>query len=38
LNAPIDVAYRPVINEFRGYRKVEIQIVDWRPSGQRASD
>ncbi len=37
LNAPIDVAYRPVINEFRGYRKVEIQIVDWRPSGQRAS-
>jgi single-stranded-DNA-specific exonuclease len=29
---PIDVAYRPVINEFNGYRRVEIQLVDWRPS------
>lgn len=31
-NAAFDIAYRPVINEFRGYRKVEIQIVDWRPA------
>jgi single-stranded-DNA-specific exonuclease len=29
---PIDVAYRPVINEFRGRRNVELQIVDWRPA------
>ena len=28
----VDIAYRPVINEFRGYRKVELQLVDWRPS------
>ena len=28
---PIDLAYRPVINEFRGFRKVELQLVDWRP-------
>ncbi len=29
---PIDIAYRPVINEFGGRRNVEIQLVDWRPS------
>lgn len=29
---PIDIAYRPVINEFGGRRSVEIQLVDWRPS------
>jgi single-stranded-DNA-specific exonuclease len=29
---PIDVAYRPVINDFRGRRNVELHIVDWRPS------
>ncbi|MEZ6101191.1 MAG: single-stranded-DNA-specific exonuclease RecJ [Pirellulaceae bacterium] len=28
----IDIAYRPVINEFRGRRNVEIHLVDWRPS------
>ncbi len=28
----IDVAFRPVINEFRGMRAVEMQIVDWRPA------
>jgi single-stranded-DNA-specific exonuclease len=32
----IDVAYRPVINEYRGYRSVEIHLVDWRPSQQTA--
>lgn len=31
-NKPLDVAYRPVINEFRGRRSVEIQLVDWRES------
>ncbi len=34
-NGPIEIAYRPVINEFRGFRKVEIHIVDWRPSGTK---
>lgn len=28
----IDIAYRPVINEFRGIRKVEVHLVDWRPT------
>lgn len=31
-NGPIDIAYRPVINDFAGRRNVEIQLVDWRPS------
>lgn len=30
LSEPIEIAYRPVINEFRGYRNVEIHLVDWR--------
>ncbi len=30
LNGPIDIAFRPVINEFRGFRKVEIHLVEWR--------
>ncbi len=34
LNGPLDVAYRPVINEFRGRRNVELHIVDWRPAKQ----
>lgn len=32
LEGPIDIAYRPVINAFRGRRSVELQLVDWRPS------
>jgi single-stranded-DNA-specific exonuclease len=28
----IDIAYRPVINEFQGRRNVELHLVDWRPS------
>ena len=27
---PIDVAYRPIINEFRGRRTVELHIADWK--------
>ncbi|TWT67329.1 single-stranded-DNA-specific exonuclease RecJ [Allorhodopirellula solitaria] len=27
---PLEIAYRPVINEFRGYKSVEIHLVDWR--------
>lgn len=29
---PIDVAFRPVINDFRGVQSVEVHLVDWRPS------
>jgi single-stranded-DNA-specific exonuclease len=29
---PIDIAFRPFINEFRGSLKVEMQILDWRPT------
>ena len=32
LSGPIDIAYRPVINEFRGRRNVELHLVDWRHS------
>lgn len=35
---PIDIVYRPIINEFRGKSNVEIQLVDFRPAldqGQR---
>ncbi|TWU58154.1 single-stranded-DNA-specific exonuclease RecJ [Rubripirellula reticaptiva] len=35
-DGPIEIAYRPVINEFRGFRKVEIHIVDWRPAKKTA--
>ena len=30
INAPVDLAFRPVINEYRGFRKVELHLVDWR--------
>lgn len=29
---PIDIAYRPVVNEFAGRRSVELRLIDWRPS------
>jgi single-stranded-DNA-specific exonuclease len=32
-----EIAYRPVINEWNGYRKVEIHLVDWRLSPKLAS-
>ncbi len=28
----VDIAFRPVINEFRGTRSVELHLEDWRPS------
>ncbi len=28
----IDLVFNPVINEFRGIRKVELHMIDWRPS------
>jgi len=37
LDGPIEVAFRPVINNFRGRRSVELHLVDWRkaPEAQR---
>lgn len=32
LNVPLDIAFRPVINDFGGRRNVEVQLVDWRVS------
>lgn len=37
LDGPIDIAYRPVINEYQGRRSVEAQLVDWRPSEVNAN-
>jgi single-stranded-DNA-specific exonuclease len=36
MDRPIDVAYRPVINEFGGRRSVEMHLVDWRVSQRPA--
>ncbi len=30
LTEPIDIAFRPVVNTFRGRRNVELHLVDWR--------
>lgn len=32
VGGPIDIAYQPVINEYRGMRGVELHLVDWRPT------
>jgi single-stranded-DNA-specific exonuclease len=32
VEGPLDVAFRPVINHFRGRQSVELHLVDWRPS------
>lgn len=32
LSGSIDVAFRPVINEFAGRRSVEVHVIDWRES------
>jgi single-stranded-DNA-specific exonuclease len=29
---PLDLAFHPVINDFNGFRRVELQLVDWRLS------
>ena len=33
IKGPIDVAFRPVINTFRGRRSVELHMVDWQVGG-----
>lgn len=30
LDGPVDIAFRPVINTFRGRHNVELHLVDWR--------
>lgn len=30
IDGPIDIAFKPVINEFRGRRNVEVHLEDWR--------
>jgi len=30
---PFHVAFRPKVNEFRGRRTAEVEVVDWRPAG-----
>jgi len=37
LDGPLDIAFRPVINDFNGWRKVEMHLVDWRASAVPAS-
>jgi single-stranded-DNA-specific exonuclease len=32
IDGPLDVAFRPVINDFRGRKTVELHLVDWRPT------
>lgn len=32
VDGTLDIAYRPVINEFRGRRSVELHLADWRPA------
>lgn len=32
----LDIAFRPVINDYRGFRSVELHLVDWRVSPQAA--
>lgn len=28
----VDIAFRPTINDYNGYRQVQLQVIDWRPS------
>jgi single-stranded-DNA-specific exonuclease len=37
LDQPMDVAYRPVINHFRGRDSVELHLVDWRHTREPAA-
>ena len=32
IDGPLDIAYRPKINDYRGRQSVEIHLIDWRPS------
>jgi single-stranded-DNA-specific exonuclease len=32
VDGPLDVAFRPIINNYRGRQSVELHLVDWRPT------
>lgn len=36
-DGPIEIVFRPVINEYRGYRSVEVHLIDWRPAKKPAA-
>jgi single-stranded-DNA-specific exonuclease len=36
VQGPLDIVFRPAINDYNGYRSVELQLVDWRPSQSAA--
>lgn len=33
---PLEFAFKPIVNEYRGRRNVELQILDWRPAAEPA--
>lgn len=35
-DGPLEFAFKPIVNEFRGRRNVELQILDWRPATEPA--
>ena len=35
IDGPLDIAYRPKINDYRGRQSVELHLVDWRLSDAR---
>lgn len=32
LQSPFSISFAPVINSFRGFNKVELQLIDWKPA------
>jgi single-stranded-DNA-specific exonuclease len=36
VDGPLDVAFQPVINTFRGRQTVEMHLADWRPQTARS--
>ena len=37
LTTPMDIAFRPVINSFRGRRNVELRLIDWKPGTESSA-
>lgn len=37
VDGPLDIAYRAVINHYRGRRSVDLHLVDWRVAGSTAA-
>jgi single-stranded-DNA-specific exonuclease len=32
VRGPFSISFAPVINSFRGFNKVELQLIDWKPA------